>query len=421
MTSSKTQGEAEVNKRKEREEINELLSKRLQQATVALVKASNALPKMGDGFELYSTYPLYYKCTKDQRIKIATAMKNLLANSGCKVRIPVDGPEDMDKIIFVNDLLVERASMALDEHQKRLAQNYAAKRLSCGAETVPGAVVTRTAGPTLSDAMPKVQGFQDGLGRYAQLGRRSEESTKATADSTRDLSITQQEMEEFNTDGYLDLLHPGSNFNNRQLAALAKLWKWRWVTSRKNSKSINYVLPDNMMLSLAEVLPRDMQGITAICHPLPPFVQHDLPLLHKMISTARELKLDASTGGATHAEMSTPKMQGVPQMGTANSSLRLSVGEQLDRIASTKKIVCVRKRRNSEDSLIIARSLARAKSTASVTVVEECSKDEENTRESKLKKIYSTISQWATPYESYLLAKRIDEEDRPKYERGHDS
>lgn len=36
-------------------------------------------------------------------------MKNLLANSGCKVRIPVDGPEDMDKIIFVNDLLVERA------------------------------------------------------------------------------------------------------------------------------------------------------------------------------------------------------------------------------------------------------------------------------------------------------------------------
>jgi len=222
--------------------------------------------------------------------------------------------------------------MALDEHQKRLAQNYAAKRLSCGAETVPGSVVTpsRKAGPALSDAMPKVQGFQDGLGRYAQIGRRSEESTKAAADSIRDLSITQQEMEEFNTDGYLDLLHPGSSFNNRQLAALAKLWKWRWVTSRKNSKSVNYVLPDNMMLSLAEVLPRDMQGITAICHPLPPFVQHDLPLLHKMISTARELKLDAGTGGVTHEDMSVPKMQGIPQMGTANTSLRLSIGEQLD-------------------------------------------------------------------------------------------
>jgi len=81
----------------------------------------------------------------------------------------------------------------------------------------------------------------------------------------------------------------------------------------------------------------------------------------------------------------------------------------------------VRKRRNSDDALIIARSLARAKSTASVTVVEECSKDEENSRESKLKRIYSTISQWATPYESYLLAKRIDEEDGQKCEQGHDA
>lgn len=95
-----------------------------------------------------------------------------------------------------------------------------------------------------------------------------------------------------------------------------------------------------------------------------------------MISTARELKLDTNTGGATHEETSTPKMKRVPQMGTANSSLRLSIGEQLDRIASTKKINSVRKRRNSDDALIIARSLARAKSTASVTVVEECSKDE---------------------------------------------
>jgi len=90
-------------------------------------------------------------------------------------------------------------------------------------------------------------------------------------------------MEEFNADGYLDLLHSGSCFNNRQLAALEKLWKWRFVTARKNSKSVNYILPDHMMLRLAEVLPRDMQGVTAACHPLPPFVQHDLPLLHKYV------------------------------------------------------------------------------------------------------------------------------------------
>jgi len=40
-------------------------------------------------------------------------MKSLLSNSGCKVRIPFDGPDDMDNIIFVNDLLVERAVILL--------------------------------------------------------------------------------------------------------------------------------------------------------------------------------------------------------------------------------------------------------------------------------------------------------------------
>jgi len=89
-----------------------------------------------------------------------------------------------------------------------------------------------------------------------------------------------------------------------------------------------------------------------------------------MISTARELKLVGSTGAMSEG-MVTPKMQGVPQLGAANSLFRFSIVEQLNRIATTKKIDCVRKRKHP-----IAQSLARAKSTASVTVLEECSKDE---------------------------------------------
>lgn len=48
-----------------------------------------------------------------------------------------------------------------------------------------------------------------------------------------------------------------------------------------------YVLPTHMMLQIAEILPREQQGILACCNPVPPLVRQNLLTLNKMIIKVR--------------------------------------------------------------------------------------------------------------------------------------
>ncbi|XP_015116855.1 exosome component 10 [Diachasma alloeum] len=80
-------------------------------------------------------------------------------------------------------------------------------------------------------------------------------------------------------------------FNNRQLHALKELYSWRDETARQEDDSYGYVLPNHMLLNIAETLPREMQGILACCNPIPPLVRQNLLKLHKLILRAREQPL----------------------------------------------------------------------------------------------------------------------------------
>lgn len=77
-------------------------------------------------------------------------------------------------------------------------------------------------------------------------------------------------------------------FNNRQLYALRELHKWRDITGREEDDSTGYVLPNHMLLNIAESLPREMQGILACCNPIPPLVRQNSLWLHKIVLKARE-------------------------------------------------------------------------------------------------------------------------------------
>lgn len=77
-------------------------------------------------------------------------------------------------------------------------------------------------------------------------------------------------------------------FNRHQFAALKKLYSWRDGVARREDESCGYVLPNHMLIQLAESLPRDSQGVLALCHPLPPLVrQHQLEI-HGLILEAIE-------------------------------------------------------------------------------------------------------------------------------------
>ncbi|XP_057373102.1 exosome component 10-like [Daphnia carinata] len=80
-------------------------------------------------------------------------------------------------------------------------------------------------------------------------------------------------------------------FNERQLYALKEIFAWRDRVAREEDESIGFVLPKHMMLQIADVLPREMQGILACCSPIPPLVRQHLLHLHEIILKAREMPL----------------------------------------------------------------------------------------------------------------------------------
>ncbi|VDK49508.1 unnamed protein product [Cylicostephanus goldi] len=93
----------------------------------------------------------------------------------------------------------------------------------------------------------------------------------------------------FEKDGYRGLER--RRLNNRQNAAMQLLWCWRDQVAREEDESVQYVLPNHMLLNIAESLPRELQGILHCCNPVPPLVKESVHELHKMIFKCRDLPL----------------------------------------------------------------------------------------------------------------------------------
>ncbi|KAF7387989.1 hypothetical protein HZH66_010756 [Vespula vulgaris] len=93
-------------------------------------------------------------------------------------------------------------------------------------------------------------------------------------------------------ESYMDMYRKSQKlFNNKQIYALKELHKWRDMTAREEDDSTGYVLPNHMLLNIAETLPREMQGILACCNPIPPLLRQNLLKLHKIILKARDQSL----------------------------------------------------------------------------------------------------------------------------------
>ncbi|XP_043202415.1 exosome component 10-like [Amphibalanus amphitrite] len=91
-------------------------------------------------------------------------------------------------------------------------------------------------------------------------------------------------------DSHLDLYRRSKkSFDSRQLAALKQLFKWRDELARLEDESTQYVLPSHMLLQMAELLPREMQGVLACCSPVPPLVRAHLAAVHQLVLAARRL------------------------------------------------------------------------------------------------------------------------------------
>ncbi|XP_076472354.1 exosome complex component 10-like [Babylonia areolata] len=93
-------------------------------------------------------------------------------------------------------------------------------------------------------------------------------------------------------------------FNSQQLQALKDIYAWRDRTAREEDESTQYVLPNHMLLQMAEILPRERQGVLACCNPIPPLVRQCQHELHSLILQARETTLTQMEAKKTPLEPS---------------------------------------------------------------------------------------------------------------------
>ncbi|XP_067226929.1 exosome component 10 isoform X1 [Chanodichthys erythropterus] len=109
---------------------------------------------------------------------------------------------------------------------------------------------------------------------------------------SRDLSLKKYMKPIFTEDSYLELYRKQKkSFNTQQLAAFRLLYAWRDKLARQEDESTGYVLPNHMMMKIADELPKEPQGIIACCNPIPPLVRQQINELHQLIKEARETPL----------------------------------------------------------------------------------------------------------------------------------
>ena len=94
----------------------------------------------------------------------------------------------------------------------------------------------------------------------------------------------------FYSKGFLNLCQHNSHLNAKQTKALHDLYTWRDKIARESDESCEYVLKSHQLLKIAELLPREIYGILALCNPISNLLEASVHEMHDIIKTAREYK-----------------------------------------------------------------------------------------------------------------------------------
>ncbi|XP_077007435.1 exosome complex component 10 [Tamandua tetradactyla] len=128
---------------------------------------------------------------------------------------------------------------------------------------------------------------------------------------SRDICLKKFIKPIFTDESYLELYRKQKkHLNTQQLTAFQLLFAWRDKTARKEDESYGYVLPNHMMLKIAEELPKEPQGIIACCNPVPPLVRQQINEMHLLVQQAREmplLKSEVSSVGKKNSPLPVPE------------------------------------------------------------------------------------------------------------------
>jgi exosome complex exonuclease RRP6 len=107
---------------------------------------------------------------------------------------------------------------------------------------------------------------------------------------SKDVCLKVYEKPIFTSESYLNLYRRHKKaLTPNQLEAFRLLYAWRDQIARLEDESCAYVLPNHMLFGLAEVLPKEPQGVLACCNPVPSLVRQNINEIHRFIVKAREV------------------------------------------------------------------------------------------------------------------------------------
>lgn len=121
----------------------------------------------------------------------------------------------------------------------------------------------------------------------------------------REICLKRYEKPPYSDKSHLSVLRKSrSTFNAKQMYAFKELYAWRDAISRQLDESVGYVLPNNLMIRIAEYLPREPQGITALCNPIPPTVKKYLSDINGIILKAIDIPLEETSKSSAVGQFS---------------------------------------------------------------------------------------------------------------------
>ncbi|XP_015738190.1 exosome component 10 isoform X2 [Coturnix japonica] len=237
--------------------------------------------------------------------------------------------------------------------------------------------------------------------REALWERGNEQPTqlKVVWQRSRDICLKKYIKPLFSDESYLELYRrQKKHLNTQQLAAFRLLFAWRDKTARQEDESIGYVLPNHMLLKIAEELPKEPQGIIACCNPVPPLVRQQINELHLLIQQAREMPLLKSEIASTvkkRTYLSNSERLENTFFGPHDSS-RIPMDDFQNNSALDSETTMNIQGVQPESACLVA--------TATVSIFSECDEDEGNEKvlTTAQKKAQRIMESFENPFRMYL-------------------
>ncbi|XP_032228856.1 exosome component 10 isoform X2 [Nematostella vectensis] len=140
---------------------------------------------------------------------------------------------------------------------------------------------------------------------------------------SRSTEVCQKHYEKplFTSESYMNLYTKQRRpLNPVQLRAFRALYAWRDTIARREDESYGYVLPNHMLFTIAETLPREPQGVLACCNPVPTLVKQYVNEVHQLILQSRDASTTTVPVETNETRQQTPQTTSTPSPSTRPQS-----------------------------------------------------------------------------------------------------